>query len=53
MGILIIAVTTEKPSEFGKDLDQQILATRVRDDALFDLAVFTVGLDGSDDSGAP
>ena len=40
-------------SEFRKDLGQQILAIQVRDDALFHLAVFTVRLDGSDDSAAP
>ena len=47
-GVLEIAFTPQEPSEFGKDLSKQILATQVSDDALLNLAVFTEGLDGTD-----
>ena len=38
----------EEPPELGEDLDEEVLASEIGDDALFDLAGFAVGLDDAD-----
>ena len=41
-------VAGEEPPELGEDLDEEVLASEVGDDALLDLAAFAVGLDDAD-----
>jgi hypothetical protein len=41
-------VAIEEPSELGEQLDEEILASEVGDDALLDLAVLAVGFDDTD-----
>jgi hypothetical protein len=48
IGSLAVSLTGEEFAEFGKDLDEEILATEIGDDALFDLTVLSVGLDDAD-----
>jgi hypothetical protein len=43
-----VGLAGKKFAELGKDLDQQIFATEIGDDALLDLTVFSVGLDEAD-----
>ena len=43
-----VVLAGEELAELGKDLDEEILASEVGDDALLDLAVFAVGLDDAD-----
>jgi len=38
----------EESLEFGEDVDEEIFTAEVGDDALFDLAAFTVGFDDAD-----
>ena len=42
------APTESRPAELGEDLDEEVLASEISDDALLDLAVFAVGLDDAD-----
>ena len=41
-------VAGEEPAELGEDLDEEILAAEVGDDALLDLTVLAVGFDDAD-----
>ncbi len=41
-------VAGEEPAELGEDLDEEVLASEVGDDALLDLAVLAVGFDDAD-----
>ena len=45
---LASVVAGEEPSELGEDLDEEVLAAEIGDDALLDLAVFAVGFDDAD-----
>jgi hypothetical protein len=45
---LTAGVSPEQPSELGQDLDQEVLAAEIGDDALFDLAVLAIGFDDAD-----
>jgi hypothetical protein len=48
-GILgITGLPGEESPELGKHLDEEVLATEIGDDALFDLAAFAVGFDDAD-----
>ena len=38
----------EEPSELGEDLDEEVLASEIGDDALLDLTAFAVGFDDAD-----
>jgi hypothetical protein len=47
----IVGITSlpgEESPELGEHLDEEILATEIGDDALFDLTVFAVGFDDAD-----
>jgi hypothetical protein len=48
IGSLAVGLACQEFAELGKDLDEEILATEIGDDALFDLTVFSVGLDDAD-----
>ena len=41
-------VAGEEPPELGEDLDEEVLASEIGDDALLDLAVLAVGFDDAD-----
>ena len=41
-------VSPEQPLELGQDLDEEVLAAEIGDDALFDLAVLAIGFDDAD-----
>ena len=43
-----VGVAGEEPAELGEDLDEEVLASEVGDDALLDLAAFAVGFDDAD-----
>ena len=43
-----MSLAGEEPSELGEDLDEEVLASEIGDDALLDLAVFAVGFDDAD-----
>ena len=45
---LTVGLASEKFAELGEKLDQQVLATEIGDDALFDLTIFSVGFDDAD-----
>ena len=45
---LAVVLAGEESAELGEDLDEEILATEVGDDALLDLTVFAVGFDDAD-----
>ncbi len=47
-GVFLTDVATEQSLEFGEDVDEEVFAAEVGDDALLDLAVFAVGLDDAD-----
>ena len=48
IGFLAGGLAGEKSSELGEDLDEEILASEVGDNALFDLAILAVGFDDAD-----
>jgi hypothetical protein len=48
IGVLVGGVPGEEPPELGEDLDEEVLASEVGDDALLDLTVLAVGLDDAD-----
>ena len=41
-------VSSEEPLKLGEDLDEEIFATEIGDDALLDLAVIAIGFDDAD-----
>ena len=41
-------VPREEPLELGQDLDEEVLAAEIGDDALFDLAVIAISFDDAD-----
>jgi hypothetical protein len=43
-----LGVAVEEPTELGEQLDEEILASEIGDDALLDLAVVAVGFDDAD-----
>jgi hypothetical protein len=45
IGGFVAGIAAEECSELGEDRDEEVLASEVGDDALLDLAAFTVGLD--------
>ena len=44
----IMSLAGEEPSELGEDLEEEVLASEIGDDALLDLTAFAVGLDDAD-----
>ena len=50
LGILGIesSLAGEEPPELGEDLEEEVLASEIGDDALLDLAAFAVGFDDAD-----
>ena len=47
-GASAVVLAGEELAELGEDLDEEVLASEIGDDALLDLAVFAVGLDDAD-----
>ena len=45
---LAAGVPGEEPLELGEELDEEVLASEIGDDALLDLAAFAVGFDDAD-----
>ncbi len=43
-----LGVAVEEPAELGEQLNEEVLASEIGDDALFDLAVLAVGFDDAD-----
>jgi hypothetical protein len=48
IGSVGVGLAGEEFAELGKDLDQEVLATEIGDDALLDLTVLAVGFDDAD-----
>ena len=48
IGGLGAGLAGEEPPELGEDLDEEVLASEIGDDALLDLAAFAVGFDDAD-----